>query len=153
MTKVISYDDAMKQAGGKDCTLLLGNGFSIKYFNYKNLLEKADLKADDPMRVLFDKLGTVDFERVVRALENASVVERAYGDDPHADQLMADANRLREALVRAVRGTHPGHREDIEAMIPSCVDFLTPFDNVFTMNYDLLLYWVILSAKKFNDGF
>ena len=125
MSKIISYDDAIKLAGGKNCTLLLGNGFSIKYFNYKNLLEKADLPAGDPVRILFDRLGTVDFERVVKTLEDASVVERAYGNDVHSDALV----------------------------IPNCVKFLTPFENVFTMNYDLLLYWVTLGAKKFNDGF
>lgn len=153
MPDIISYEEALKQAGGKDCSLLLGNGFSIKYFSYKNLLEKADLDDADPIRLLFDQLGTVDFERVVRALEDASAVERAYGDDPHAIQLMEDANRLREALVHAVRGTHPAHREDIEPLIPSCVEFLAPFKNVFTMNYDLLLYWIILREKNFNDGF
>ncbi len=153
MPNILSYDDAMKQAGGKDCMLLLGNGFSIKYFNYKNLLEKADLKADEPVRVLFDRLDTVDFERVVKALEDAAVVERSYENNVHSDELVVDASRLREALVHAVRGTHPGHREDIEDIIPSCVEFLKPFKNVFTMNYDLLLYWVILGEMNFNDGF
>jgi hypothetical protein len=28
MPKVISFDDALKAVGGKDCSLLLGNGFS-----------------------------------------------------------------------------------------------------------------------------
>jgi len=150
---IIEYDEAMKRAGGKGCSLLLGNGFSIKYFSYKNLLEKADLDDKEPVRVLFDKLGTVDFERVVKALEDAATVECAYGDDVHADQLVQDANKLREALVHAVRGTHPAHREDIEDIIPSCIEFLTPFENAFTMNYDLLLYWVILTESNFNDGF
>ena len=77
----------------------MGNGFSIKRINYKTLLEKSGLRTDDPVRILFDRLGTVDFERVVRSLEGASVVERAYGNDKHADLLNSDANRLREALV------------------------------------------------------
>jgi hypothetical protein len=154
MPKVISYDEAMKQAGGKDCGLLLGNGFSIQHFNYKTLLEKSGLEPDEPTRLLFDLLETVDFERVVKALEDASIVETVYGNDPHSAELLADANRLREALVRAVRTTHPGHREDIEGVIPSCVEFLAPFRNVFTLNYDLLLYWVILQqGANFNDGF
>jgi hypothetical protein len=111
----------MKEAGGKDCTLLLGNGFSIRYFRYRTLLDKADLKADDPVRVLFDRIKTVDFERVVKALETAALVEAVYGNKKHAKQLDADANRLREALVHAVRATHPTHRQDIESTIPSCV--------------------------------
>jgi hypothetical protein len=154
MPKVISYDDAMKQAAGTDCGLLLGNGFSIQHFNYKTLLEKSGLKADEPIRLLFDLLETVDFERVVKTLEDASIVETVYGNDPHSTELLADANRLREALVQAVRTTHPGHREDIEGVIPSCVEFLAPFGKVFTLNYDLLLYWVILQrGANFSDGF
>jgi hypothetical protein len=44
MSNVILFEDAMKKAGGKDCSLLLGNGFSARYFNYRSLLEKADLR-------------------------------------------------------------------------------------------------------------
>jgi hypothetical protein len=54
MTKLISFDDALKAAGGKDCSILLGNGFSSRYFSYRSLLDKADLTAEDPVRVLFD---------------------------------------------------------------------------------------------------
>jgi hypothetical protein len=94
MPRVISFDDAMKAAGGKDCSLLLGNGFSAHYFSYRSLLDKADLKADDPARMLFERLKTVDFERVVRALEGAAEVEMAYGNNTHAEQLIADAGHL-----------------------------------------------------------
>lgn len=154
MQKIISFDDALKAAGSKDCSLLLGNGFSARYFSYHSLLDKADLKPGDPVRALFDRLKTVDFERVVKALEGASEVELAYGNKEHADGLIKDANRLREALVHAIRGTHPTHREEIEGVIPSCVAFLDSFDEVFTLNYDLLLNWVSLSDEAhLTDGF
>lgn len=154
MPKVISFDDAIKQTDRTSRSLLLGNGFSARYFSYRSLLDKADLKADDPIRVLFDCLKTVDFERVVKALESAAEVEVAYGNAKHVDELMKDASRLREALVHAIRETHPAHREDIEDVIPSCVAFLSLFENVFTLNYDLLLNWVSLSNEKYlTDGF
>jgi hypothetical protein len=89
MTKLISFDDALKAAGGKDCSILLGNGFSSRYFSYRSLLDKADLTADDPVRVLFDRLKTVDFERVVKALEGAAEVELAYGNGDHAGTRVA----------------------------------------------------------------
>jgi hypothetical protein len=54
------------------------------YFSSRSLLDKADLTADDPVRVLFDRLKTVDFERVVKALEGAAEVELAYGNGDHA---------------------------------------------------------------------
>jgi hypothetical protein len=124
MVEIISYDDAIKRAEEKECSLLIGNGFSIKYFSYRSLLDTFGLKNDDPARILFDRLKTVDFERVVHAIESASIVERAYGNDSHADTLISDANRVREALVHAIRATHPAHRSGIEDSIPSCRNFL-----------------------------
>jgi hypothetical protein len=80
---VILFDAALKKAATKGCSLLLGNGFSAPYSSYKNLYEKADFAADDAVRALFERLETVNFEQVVRALEEASVVEAAYS---HQDQ-------------------------------------------------------------------
>ena len=74
---MISSDDAIRLTGDKDRALLIGNGISIKYFRYKTLLEKADLKKGDPVRLLFTAFDTVDFESVIRALEEAPIVERA----------------------------------------------------------------------------
>jgi hypothetical protein len=35
-----------------------------------------------------------------------------------------------------------------------CIKFLSQFDAIFTVNYDLQLYWVILEdTKRFQDGF
>ncbi len=150
---VLTYDEALQKAGEKP-SLLLGNGFSVKYFNYSSLLAKADLKPDDPIRVLFDRLKTVDFERAVKALEGAAEVELAYDNKDHAAELLSDSKRLREALVHAIRETHPAHREDIEDVIPSCITFLSAFENIFTLNYDLLLNWVSLSdGANLTDGF
>jgi hypothetical protein len=100
MPKVISYDEAMKQAAGTDCGLLLGNGFSIQHFNYKTLLEKSGLKADEPIRLLFDLLETVDFERVVKTLEDASIVETVYGNDPHSASFWPTPTGLEKPLSR-----------------------------------------------------
>jgi hypothetical protein len=109
---------------GKDRAVLLGNGFSIQHFTYKMLLEKTNLENSDPLKVLFDALDTYDFEAVIGALENASVVETAYGNKQRSKALDDDANRLRDALVHAVRATPPPHRDDIAEVIPSCVQFL-----------------------------
>ena len=60
------------------CCDLLSRCFSIKYFTYANLLEKAGLHGDSPLRRLFDALSTLDFEVVVHALEGAALVEQTY---------------------------------------------------------------------------
>jgi len=153
MPDVISYHDAEKRGELRSRSLLLGNGFSANYCSYKNLLEHSGLAADTACRILFDRLETANFERIVRALEDASVVEAVYGHDAQSQALIADAKTVREALVHAVRDTHPKHRDDIKEAIPSCIEFLAPFEKIFTLNYDLLLYWVIINSKQFGDGF
>jgi hypothetical protein len=81
------------------------------------------------------------------------MVERAYGHNVHADELKADAQRVREALVEAVNSTHPAHREDLGTKYTSSAGFLEKFSTVFTLNYDLLLYWVNLERRLLSDGF
>jgi len=41
MTKILAFDEAIKQSNGQERTLLIGNGFSIAHFDYKTLLEKS----------------------------------------------------------------------------------------------------------------
>lgn len=153
MANILPFDAAMKAAG--NCpSLMIANGFSIKYFRYSNLLEKSGLDEAGPLRGLFNALATVDFEIAIRALEDAALVEKTYNKDKRATVLSSEAEKLRGALVHAVRITHPAHREDIAAEIPACIKFLSQFDTIFTLNYDLLLYWVTLDdTKQFRDGF
>ena len=155
MPDVISFRDAIKATEGEDRALLIGNGFSAQYFSYANLLAEANLDKDGPIKALFDRLETLDFEAVVRALENATIVERAYGHIAHADQLEIDAQTVREALVTAVNATHPAHRDDLVFHYESAAAFLSHFSKgqVFTLNYDLLLYWVNLEKGLLTDGF
>lgn len=153
MPDVISFQDAIKATEGDDKALLIGNGFSAQYFNYANLLAEAQLEEGSPIKALFDQLGTVDFEAVIRALEDATIVERAYGYAAHAAELEADAQRVREALVTAVNATHPAHRDDLVFQYESAAAFLKHFGKVFSLNYDLLLYWVNLEKRLLKDGF
>jgi len=154
MPEVISFEEALKQTEQeKHRVLLIGNGFSAQYFSYRDLLEKSDLAADSSARRLFDILGTFDFEAVVRALEVAVSVAQAYGHDTHADKLLADAQMVRQALVNAVNSTHPKHREELSSKYSSSAAFLAHFSTVFTLNYDLLLYWVNLEKRLLQDGF
>jgi Domain of unknown function (DUF4917) len=154
MPDIISFDEALKRTDKQKRAVLLGNGFSIHHFSYKTLLEKSGLKEGDPLHALFSLLKTCDFESVIKALEDASLVEQAYKNDEQSKIFSGDADKLRQALVNAVRTIHPTHRDKIADVIPSCIQFLKSFANIFTLNYDLLLYWVILEDRhSFQDGF
>lgn len=151
MIEVLSFQDVLAATDGKDRTLLIGNGFSANHFSYSSLLAASGIAEGTALHNLFDALDTVDFEKVIRALEDAVVVEHAYGNGPHAQELENDAQAVREALVQAINETHPGHRDDLD--YGPVAAFLGNFGTVFTLNYDLLLYWAVLEEAKLHDGF
>jgi Domain of unknown function (DUF4917) len=158
VSKLLAFDEALALAESNDRSVLLGNGFSIAQsggdFSYRSLLDRADIENDDPLRAVFKVFNTVDFEEVVRALEHAAEVERAYGDDSRCGKFLEDASRVREALIHAVRDVHPSIQFEVpDDQKENCHKFLSNFSNIFTINYDLLLYWVTLSAGGFADGF
>lgn len=156
LTLAAALDDA------RGCTklhLLLGNGFSIacrpNIFVYKRLFEQADFTALSPsVRGAFAALGTQDFERVIKALRDAAALLAAYPHIPSglAVQLAADADALRELLVRTIASSHPERPSDItEEEYAACKAFLAPFDTTYTLNYDLLLYWAFMHNDEGTD--
>ncbi|WP_112664494.1 DUF4917 family protein [Microvirga flavescens] len=159
MPNVLHFDDAIDLCGSESKSVLLGNGFSIdqnkRAFEYRALLEKCALPAESPIRKVFETLQTKDFEAVVKALEHSAAIADAYGNEAHAKQFREDAEAARDALIRAVHSVHPDGSFDIpEIEKTACGSFLDNFNLIFTINYDLLLYWAALHAcENHTDGF
>lgn len=145
---------------------LLGNGFSIScrpdIFVYGRLFERANFRGLSPSEKLaFEALATQDFEKVISVLRDTSVVLSAY-KGVKCDlikQLQEDADGLREVLVQAIASSHPDWPGDIsDSEYANCRVFLSNFNNVYTLNYDLLLYWSVMhdadgKKVKSDDGF
>lgn len=145
---------------------LLGNGFSIScrpdIFVYGRLFERADFSDLSPSaKLAFEALDTQDFEKVISVLRDASALLTAYSGAKTGliRQLQEDADGLREVLVQAIASSHPDWPGDIsDSEYAACRGFLSNFDNVYTLNYDLLLYWAVMhdaDGKKIDsdDGF
>jgi hypothetical protein len=70
-----------------------------------------------------------------------------------------DADGLREVLVQAIAGSHPARPSDIpDSEYESCRRFLAPFERIYTVNYDLLMYWTQMHEPSevrlyHDDGF
>lgn len=151
----------MEAAEGLDCNLLVGNGWSIAcdaVYDYSNLLDRArEIGLSALAEDLFDKLGTADFEIVLRHLERPEAIEALTGWSPEADILRDFRDGLRDALVASMMASHLNRRRLIsDDALERCQAFLARFDNVFTTNYDLLLYWVEMyddNPHQFCDGF
>jgi hypothetical protein len=163
--KLLTFDDALKAAekyGKKH--LLLGNGFSIAcrpdIFTYGSLFEEAKKSMSPELVSIFSAMGTQDFEEVIRALQHAATICKIYvaGDPKLSSKLQADSEKLKTDLIKAVAGRHPARPNEIsDARYFSCRTFLANFvgetagGKIYTMNYDLLLYWALMHKEENAD--
>lgn len=165
MTHVLSFAEALAETDGTKRRLLLGNGFSRAcrddIFAYGALFDRADFEALSPnARAAFDALGTRDFEKVMTALRDASTLLRLYSKEPSVlpSTLESDADGLRDVLVKAIADSHPSYPGEIaDEAYSACRRFLAPFESIYTVNYDLLLYWAQMHGDatilSHDDGF
>jgi len=167
MVEVLSFDHAMKRLDSASHRhLLLGNGFSIALkpdiFSYGSLYENADFSAVPLIPLLFKALGTTDFEIVIRHLQDAATVLEVYRPRlvTLARALRRDAATIKDALVTAVARRHPDRPYSVDAaQYAACRAFLNNFDHIFTLNYDVLLYWALMQDEvdlldlRCDDGF
>jgi hypothetical protein len=167
MHNVITFQEALDKS--KDCNrrhLLTGNGFSIacrqNIFRYDSLFNQADFSKMNPaVKKIFEVLNTRDFEIVMKSLASAKNVLKIYAPDRDdiVGQLEHDIVDLKNILINTIANSHPSNPSDIlESEYLSCRDFLQHFNNCYTLNYDLLLYWVFMHFQESkqlysDDGF
>lgn len=157
---LITFDQALKESSSYNKRhVLLGNGFSIAcrpdIFVYGKLFERADFSELSPSaRNAFDALDTMDFERVIKALRDAEKILAVYdGASIETREAMCrDAEGLREVLVRAIASSHPERPSDIsDVEYSACREFFDHFNLIYTLNYDLLLYWALMHTAEGED--
>lgn len=165
---VLSFEDALKESSAVTGRrhLLLGNGFSIAcrpdLFRYDRLFDEADFSGlSVGYEDLFNLSGTTDFERAIQSLKTSMGVLGLY-DPSHQDlleRLGHDEEALKEALATVLARQHPDNVGAIDAAeYRSARRYLARFDgNLYTVNYDLLLYWTLLQDLEpeiqSDDGF
>jgi Domain of unknown function (DUF4917) len=163
--ELATFPEALARAEGK-LHLLLGNGFSRAcrndIFNYDALFQRADFTALAPTaRSAFDALDTTDFEVVMRALRKASNLVGLYEPQNQtlAGNMLSDAEGLRDVLASSIAQNHPERPNDIsDESYEACRNFLSNFNSIYTLNYDLLLYWALMNIElgprvACDDGF
>lgn len=168
----LTFQQALEKARSKKSDtkikLLLGNGFSISLFNkifsYQNLFEQAKEqglfnKSSESLVKLFKDNNTCDFEHIMHILTHAESVLSTYHsvDKNLIKTIKADGEKLKEILIAAITKNHPDMPSEIsEGQYSACFKFIKHFETIYSINYDLLLYWVVLKhlkKTKFTDGF
>lgn len=162
---VLDFEDAIRAAGVYNKKhLLLGNGFSIAckpgIFSYGSLFNEAKKTMSAELFSIFTAMNTKDFEEVIRALQHAATILRVYQPKEIStyNLLLEDADNLKKELIAAVAGRHPERPSDItEDNYAACRRFLSNFvgkgvgGKIYTMNYDLLLYWALMHEDDLSE--
>ncbi len=167
MTKILTFTDAIDQSRRfKKRHLLLGNGFSIAcrsdIFTYGSLFDQADFSSTPRLPAVFKAVGTTDFEHVIKILVDTSRIVPVYASEAveTAKQMASDAEALKDTLIQTVANNHPNIPNDIAVeQFRACRKFLSHFlgdenknGKVYTLNYDLLLYWTLMHEDMgFDD--
>jgi len=135
--------------------LLLGNGFSIAYdkkiFSYNALslfIQKTDNKI---LKKLFRIINTYNFEQIMNQLDVFQRLANDFLEDNNlAGKITNASDALKSSLIDAVSTLHPEQIYEIQKeKSRSCAELLGEYlggdGHVFTANYDLLLYWVLMA--------
>lgn len=126
--------------------LLLGNGASIaidKRLSYRSLYEQVcnSGKLNDELLSMFEHFETTNFEFILRLLLETSQVNEVLNiEDAKTKEYYYE---LRGALISIIRDIHPTY-QSVEHLLPQIAKFLENFKTIFSLNYDLLVYWSML---------
>ena len=164
-----SFDDVVasitKNKGKREFHLLLGNGFSMAYdpeiFSYNALHDFIAQLDDDDLSTVLGVIETKNFEVIMQQLDNFALLVEAFGGDANLRARVEGASeKLKRGLLSAVEALHPEHVFTVpEEQSEACSRFLKVFldtgGSVFSTNYDLLLYWILLRNGVVDhvDGF
>ena len=163
--KLETFDDVLssiRKNPSREFNLLLGNGFSMSYdsdiFSYNALHDFVTKIKDKDLSTILNVLETRNFEVIMQHLDNFSALISAFGGDPKLKKRIDKASKkLKKSLLDAVQALHPEHVFTIpEDQSETCSAFLKTFldtrGNIFSTNYDLLLYWVLMRNDVIQHG-
>jgi hypothetical protein len=155
--KLETFDDVLasiRKNPSREFHLLLGNGFSVAYdpaiFSYNALHDFVTKLKDKDLSTILGVIETRNFEVIMQYLDNFSALVAALGGDPTLKKRIDDASaKLKAGLLDAVKALHPEHVFTIpEDQSKACAKFLKIFldtrGSIYSTNYDLLLYWVLM---------
>lgn len=166
--KLESFDDVLgsiKINTGREFHLLLGNGFSMAYdpeiFSYNALHDFIENLEDDELSKILAVIETKNFELIMQYLDNLSALIDAFdGGEILKQKIDSASEKLKHSLLEAVQALHPEHVFKVpEEESAACSKFLNIFlgrgGKVFSTNYDLLLYWILMrnGVVEHTDGF
>lgn len=166
--KLETFDDVLKSIEknkDRDFHLLLGNGFSMAYdpkiFSYNALHDFVKSLKDEDLSKILNAIETKNFEMIMQQLDNLlSLIDAFEGGKKLKTKIESARNKLKDSLLEAIKVLHPEHVFEVpEDKSKRCSKFLNLFlerrGKIFSTNYDLLLYWILMRNEVVEhvDGF
>lgn len=158
IAKEIELAPYSKNSGHKK-TILLGNGFSIGYrdnfFNNDELIKmiKEEIKHITLNNIL-DKERNLEYilKIMLDSTECIPIINKSYLSIDNIEEplteLKKDRELLKNSLINVFEKNHPAYNGS-EKLIETCAKNLTIYNQIFTLNYDLILYWCFLKCNDF----
>lgn len=148
MPKIFQWAEIKSRFTGG--ALLLGNGASMAIhsgFGYASLKCEAQAHGyiTPELADTFKSFKTDDFELILRRLWDATLVNKALGIEP--GKVETAYQQVRKALIATVRKVHITNDEARKYFEPMYL-FMKDFEMVFSLNYDLLVYWAMMASRK-----
>jgi len=156
---------SIQKNNGRNFHLLLGNGFSMAYdkdiFSYNALHDFITKLDDENLSKILSVIESKNFELIMQQLGDFSVLIDVFdGGSLLKSKVDYASEKLKSSLLDAVKSLHPEHVFSIpEEKIAACSRFIKIFldsgGKIFSTNYDILLYWVLMRTNTLRhcDGF
>ncbi len=136
----------------KNSSILLGNGFSINFsdtLRYRNLYDFFIKDCSPTSKELFSRFQTRNFEKVLENIEVAKKVCEALRAE--VNEFEKFKSEIRQGLIDSINQIHPRPINVDYELITKIAQQFVLFDQIFTTNYDLFLYYITLETRKFGD--
>ncbi len=159
MIKIYEFSDLLNFfIAENELNFLLGNGFSISLderFKSTSILSSL-IQRDQKLNDFFNKFETTNIEKIMESIEITKDVLFILGESKYFDHVKY-IDKIKDVFINTISSIHPKALNDDEK-IRRIRSVFREIDNIFTTNYDLLLYWIVMELrrkdnKEFNDGF
>ena len=135
-------------------SLIIGNGASIALHNkfafssLKEVAEQNDLFSNDISK-LFTEFDTCDFELILRLVWHAKLVNKNLGIIDH--KIDSAYKNIKNSLIEVVKEVHCEHANIVDKL-HQLYQFTKQFKTIVSLNYDLILYWILMYGNRERDG-
>lgn len=154
MDKLIDVRDIISK---NSLPILIGNGFSINIsekFDYESLMELVKCKKlSTPFQKLLNMSNKINIEDILKRVEiSRDVLDCLDNVDVDFQTLI---NEIKVKFIEVISEIQPIKEFYVDRLDDSKTrfDILKKFSKVFTTNYDLSLYYIVLENSSFKDSF